>query len=602
MMKKINTIFPFLSWLSDYEKKDLLPDLLAGITVAVVLIPQSMSYAMIAGISPIYGLYAGAIPPIIGALWGRTSLLATGPVAMVSLLTYSAILPFVQPGTPEFIHMAIMLAFLVGICQLLMGIFRLGFIMRFVSHPVIIGFTNAAAIIIGLTQVKHLLGIDIKDSEFVLPIMIEIGETITKTNPYSVGIGAVAFLIIVAGKRIHKYFPGAMVATAATTLICYFLELSNMGVKIIGQMPEGLPEFAFPVSGLFDMSQSVSASGMPVMTITLTNLENVLRLIGPAIIISVIGFMEAFAISKAVVEKTKEQPDVNQDLIGQGASNFIGSFFMSYPVSGSFSRTAVNIQTGGRTGLTNIVSGLIVMSTLLFFTKAFYFLPKATLAVIVMSAVAGLVHPKQFLKLFKTSRNDSIVAATTFVFALITKPDYALFIGIALALLLFLWESMTPRIVVLTRDQRSEIFVNAEKTNKPVCPQILYILPDFSIYFANAEYIKEQIMQKVRDKKNGLKFVLMDMEMVNKIDTTGVDELKGLVEEMKKEGVGLALANVKTPVRELLQSSEFFKMLAIDHPVTSKSEAITLLFNRIDYKYCKEICPHTVFWECETVK
>ncbi|MBI5665113.1 MAG: SulP family inorganic anion transporter [Nitrospirae bacterium] len=601
-MKNMAAIFPFVQWTKNYKKENLLPDLLAGITVAVVLIPQSMSYAMIAGISPIYGLYAGAIPPIIAALWGRTSLLATGPVAMVSLLTYSAILPFVKPGTHEFIGMAIMLAFLVGVCQLLMGVFRLGFIMRFVSHPVIIGFTNAAAIIIGLTQLKHLLGIELKDSEFILPIIIETAEKITKVNPYSLGIGAAAFLIIALGKRIHKYFPGAMVATTVTILLCYFMDLNKMGVKIIGDMPEGLPRFSLPFKELFDVSQSTSASGLPVMMITLTNIENVLRLIGPAVIISVIGFMEAFAVSKAVVEKTKEQTDVNQDLIGQGAANLAGSFFMSYPVSGSFSRTAVNLETGGRTGLTNIFSGLLVMATLLFFTKAFYFLPKATLAVIVMSAVAGLVHPKQFIALFNTSRNDAIVASTTFVFALITKPDYALFIGIALALLLFLWESMTPRIVVLTRDQRSEIFVNAETTKKPVCPQILYILPDFSIYFANAEFVREQIMQKVREKKDCLKYVLMDMEMVNKIDTTGVDELKNLVEDMNKEGVALALANVKTPVNEVLQSSDFMDLLELNKAVASKSEAITLLFNRIDYKYCKEKCPHTVFWECETVK
>lgn len=601
-MKNTAAFFPFVQWTKNYKKGNLLPDLLAGITVAVVLIPQSMSYAMIAGISPIYGLYAGAIPPIIAALWGRTSLLATGPVAMVSLLTYSAILPFAKPGAPEFIAMAVMLAFLVGICQLLMGIFRLGFIMRFVSHPVIIGFTNAAAIIIGLTQLKHLLGIELKDSEFILPIIIETAEKLTKINPYSLGIGAVAFLIIVLGKRIHKYFPGAMVATAVTILLCYFLELSKMGVKIIGEMPEGLPGFSLPFKELFDVSQSICATGLPVMTITLTNIENVLRLIGPAVIISVIGFMEAFAISKAVVAKTKEQPDVNQDLIGQGAANFIGSFFMSYPVSGSFSRTAVNLQTGGRTGLTNIFSGLLVMATLLFFTKAFYFLPKATLAVIVMSAVAGLVHPAQFLKLLKTNRNDAIVASTTFIFALITKPDYSLFIGIALALLLFLWESMTPRIVVLTRDQRSEIFVNAETTGKPVCPQILYLLPDFPIYFANAEFVRENIMQKVMERKNGLKYVLMDMEMVNKIDSTGVDEMKTLVEEMKREGVGLALANVKTSVSMSLQTPGFMDVIELNRFITSKSEAITLLFNRIDYQYCKEKCPYTVFWECETVK
>lgn len=539
-----------------------------------------MSYAMIAGIPPIYGLYAAAIPPIIAALWGRSSLLATGPVAMVSLLTFSSIIPFAKPGTTEFIDMAVKLALLVGIFQLLMGILRLGFVMRFISHPVIIGFTNAAAIIIASTQIKHLLGIEVKGSEFILPMFIEIGKNIIHTNPYTFAVGVFSFAIIIGGSYIHKGFPGAMVASVVTTVMAYLLNMGELGVKTIGDMPTGLP----------------------LPSLTLVDFETTARLIGPAIVIAIVGFMEAFAIIKSISAKTKEPVDVNQELIGQGAANLIGSLFKSYPVSGSFSRTAVNLQAGGKTGLSNIFSGLIVILALLFFTSSFYYLPKATLAAIVMYAVIGLIKHSQFIKLYKTSRQDGIVALITFSFAFITKPDYAIFIGIAVSLLFFLWESMHPRIVTLTRNPKTEIFENAEESRLPVCPQILYLRPDFSIYFANAEFVREFILHKTMEKMNGLKYILIDMEAVNKIDTTGVDEMRELINELRKFGIEFYIANVKKPVREMLKNAGIIDLLEQKRCLDSKAESITMLFNKIDHEYCRYTCPHAVFWECETVK
>ncbi len=573
-------LFPFLLRIKGYRKENLLRDLLAGITVSVVLIPQSMSYAMIAGIPPIYGLYAAAIPPIIAALWGRASLLATGPVAMVSLLTFSSIVPFAKPGTPEFINMAINLALLVGLIQLLMGVLKLGFIMRFVSHPVIVGFTNAAAIIIASTQIQHLLGISVRGSEFILPMFIEIGKNIANTNIYTLGIGLFSFGIIIAGRKIHEKFPGAMVASVITTVIAYSLNLDDFGVKTIGDMPEGLPLPSFSI----------------------IDFEYAARLVGPALVIAIVGFMEALAITKAISARTKEAVDINQELIGQGAANLVGSLFKSYPVSGSFSRSAVNLQAGGKTALSNVFSGIIVIIALLFFTSTFYYLPKATLAAIVMYAVIGLIKHSQFIRLYKTSRHDGIIALITFLFCFITKPDYAIFIGIGISLLVFLWESMTPRIAVLTRNPKTEIFGDAEAAGLPLCPQILYLRPEYSIYFANAEYIRENILQKVMEKKNGLKFVLIDMEAVNKIDATGVDEMKELIREMRKLGVEMYIANVHMPVRDVLHNSGIMTLLEQTRCLKSKAESITLLFNKLDHKYCKNTCPYSIFWECETVK
>lgn len=476
--------------------------------------------------------------------------------------------------------MAINLALLVGLIQLLMGVFKLGFIMRFISHPVIVGFTNAAAIIIASTQIQHLLGISVKGSEFILPLFVEIVKNIANTNVYTFGVGLFAFAIIIAGKKIHEQFPGAMIASVITTVLAYSLNLDELGVKTIGNVPAGLPSPSFPI----------------------IDFEHSARLIGPALVIAIVGFMEALAITKAISSKTKEPVDINQELIGQGIANLIGSLFKSYPVSGSFSRSAVNLQAGGRTALSNIFSGIIVIIALLFFTSTFYYLPKATLAAIVMYAAIGLIKHSQFIKLYRTSRHDGVIALITFSFCFITKPDYAIFIGIGVSLLFFLWESMTPRIAILTRNPKTEVFEDAEVSKLPLCPQILYIRPEFSIYFANAEFIREQILKKVEEKKNGLKFVLMDMEAVNKIDATGIDEMKELISEMRKMGIELYIANVHEPVREVLYNSSIMTTLEQKRCLKSKAESITLLFNKLDHKYCKEKCPYTVFWECETIK
>jgi SulP family sulfate permease len=616
MMINIHALFPFLRVIKDYKREDLLKDLIAGITVSVVLIPQSMSYAMIAGLPPVYGLYAACIPPIVAALWGRSSHLATGPVAIVSLLTFSSVLPYAKPGTPEFISLAINLAAIVGTIQLLMGVFKMGFVMRFVSHPVVVGFTNAGAIIIATTQVKHLLGISVKDSEFIFPVFIEIAKNISNTNLYTLAIGLFSLAIIIGCRKIHKDFPGAMIAAATTIVLGYLLKIDQYGVSIIGNMPSGLPSPAIPFSGHAEVSAEGPVSGVVPVIKGPIDLETSFRLIGPGIIIAIVGFMEAMAITKSIAERTKQPVDLNQELIGQGLANIVGSFFKSSPVSGSFSRSAVNLQAGARTALSNVFSGLVVILTLLFFTSAFTYLPKATLAAIVISAVIGLIRESQFVRLFKTNRNDGIVAVITFLFAFITKPDYAIFIGIAISLLLFLWESMSPRIIMLTRDPRSEIFVNAETKSLPVCPQILYLMPDFSIYFANAEYFREHVLEIAKRHNEGknpnhdhnqsiqnpLKYILLDMEMVNKIDSTGVDELKELIFELRKMGIEIYLANVKSPVKKTLENSGLFRHLKQDKCYVSKSDAITRLFNQIDYDYCREKCPHVVFWECETIK
>ncbi|MFQ3573982.1 MAG: SulP family inorganic anion transporter, partial [Thermodesulfovibrionales bacterium] len=344
----MNRIFPFIDWLKTYRKEWFLRDLFAGLTVAVVLVPQSMSYAMIAGLPPIYGLYAASIPSIVAALWGSSRLLSTGPVAIVSLLTFSSILPYAKPGSVEFIAMAINLAAIVGTIQLLMGVFKMGFVMRFVSHPVIVGFTNAGAIIIATTQIKHLLGINLKDSEFILPVFVDIFKNIPNTNVYTLMVGLVSIAIILGGKRINSNFPSAMFAALLAILCGYFFKIEQYGVSIVGQMPSGFPSFSLPFTGHMEVFVERDIPSIISIIPTFIDIETSFRLIGPGIVIAIVGFMEALAISKSIAEKTKEHLNINQELIGQGMSNIVGSFFNSFAVSGSFSRSAVNLQAGDR--------------------------------------------------------------------------------------------------------------------------------------------------------------------------------------------------------------------------------------------------------------
>jgi SulP family sulfate permease len=573
----LRRIFPFLSW--RVSKDSLVRDLVAGLTVAVVLVPQSMAYAMLAGLPPVIGLYASALAPAVAALWGSSPQLQTGPVAIVSLLVFTSLMSIAQPESPEFIKLAAVLALLVGVFQLLLGVFRLGFIMNFVSHAVVIGFSNAAAIIIASTQVPHLLGITVEKHEFVFKNFLEIAQHIHETHPYTALIGFLATAFIILSRRIHPLFPGALIAVVVSTLTAYYLKLEERGVKVVGDIPSGLPSPSLP-------------------TVDADILE---ELVGKAIVIAIIGFMEAYAIAKTMAAQTKFKLDVDQELVGQGLANIVNSVFRGYPVSGSFSRSAVNFLAGAKTGLSSVFTSLFIILTLFFFAPLLYNLPRAVLAAVVIVAVLGIVKPKAFLDLYRTSPQDGIVATVTFAFSFIMKPDYAIFIGIVLSLILFLWRSMYPRIVVLTRDPQTKTFVNSDLFNLPVCPQILFIRPDASLYFANAEHIIEAIDENVR-RRGSVKFLVIDGESINHIDATAIDVLKEYVEELERRGVRLYFVNLKTPVRQALSRAGVMDLLGEERILSSKGQAVSRLFGLIDHNYCRKECGFAVFEECYGVK
>jgi len=530
---------PFLTWLKGYQAATLRNDALAGITVAVVLIPQAMAYAMLAGLPPVYGLYAAAVTPLVGALWGSLRQLATGPIAIMSLLVLTTLTPLAEPGSKQFVELSFLLALMVGIFYLLIGLFRFGLVMFFISHSAVKGFTAAAALIIIATQLPHFLGLSVSRHEYIFPRLVEIVKGLPDLHIPTSIIGILALGFIFGVQKFRKNLPAGLIALVAVTIPIVVFELHFKGIAIIGKIPEGLPH---PVIPSFDF-------------------QTVMSLIGPAVVIALVSFAETYSVGKAISSQTKQKVHVDQEFIGQGLANIIGSFFQSYPVSGSFSRTALNYATGAKTGISSVISSLSVVLALLFLTPLFTYIPKAALAALVISAVLLLFHPKQVFELWKMNRHDGIVAVTVFVLALLTKPDYALLIGVITSLMFFLWKTMHPRIVRVTKDPDLNMFLNADVHNKPSCPQILQLRSENAIYFANAEYTIEHLLSRLDEQSTPVKFLLLDFQAVGFIDITGIDELRVLLDEVKARNMEIAFMSVHLPVKQVFESSGFIKEL-----------------------------------------
>jgi len=573
-------LLPFIAWIRTYRPVWIKNDVIAGVTVAAVLIPQSMAYAILAGLPPVYGLYAAAAAPMIGALWGSLPQLATGPIAIMSLLVLTSLRPYAEPGTPSFVGMAFLLAFMVGIIYLLVGLFRLGEVMSFISHAAVKGFTAAAALIITATQLPNFLGIQVEGHEYIFPQLVEIIRRMPDLQLPTLAVGAAAFGIIYGIKRLRPAFPASIVALMLTTAATFLFHLDERGVAVIGRIPEGLPRLGLPNFDIQIMSD----------------------LIGPAVVIAMVSFAETYSVGKAVSSKTKQPLDVDQEFIGQGLANVAGSFLQSYPVSGSFSRTAINFAAGAKTGLSGVVCGLVVILALLLFTPLFTYIPKTALAALVISAVLLLFHPKEVFRLWRMNRHDGVVALTVFVISLLAKPDYALLIGVTISLILFLWQTMHPRIVRVTKDPRHNMFVNGDVFQLPSCPQILQLRSDNVIYFANAEYTVDHLLQRLEEVKTPVRFLLVDLQAIGFIDLTGIDELKRLIETCLRRKLRVAFMSIHAPVMETFRRSGLVDAVDSDLLIANRGEAIGTLFAKLDHAYCRDFCPYSLFYECAAKK
>jgi SulP family sulfate permease len=577
---RLDRLFPFLSWLRGYRTSDFRGDLIAGLTVAVVLIPQSMAYAMLAGMPAVYGLYAAAVTPWIAALWGSLRQLSTGPIAVMSLLVLTTLSPFAEPGSPQFIELALLLSFMVGIFYLAIGVLRLGVIMSFISHSAVKGFTSAAALIITATQLPHFLGLSVPRREYILPMILDLIKGLPDVHFPTLAVGLLAFAVIFGLRKYRSNLPAALIALIVTTVPLVLLELHESGIAIVGASPGGLPGFRLPS----------------------VDFRTISTLIGPALVLAMVCFAETYSVGKAISAETKQKVDVNQEFIGQGLANLAGSFLQAYPVGGSFSRTAINYSAGARTGISSVVAGLSAALALLFLTPLFTYIPRAALAAIVISAVLLLFHPREVLSLWKINRHDGIVALAVFILALVTKPDYALLIGVIVSLMFFLWKTMHPRIVRITKDPDLNMFLNADVHRKPSCPQILELRSDNSLFFGNAEYAVEQMLSRLEGQLTPVKFLLLDFEAVGFVDVSAVDELRTLLDETRRRGTRLAMIYVHLPVRRVLESTAFLEEMEPDLLLGTRGEAISFLFQRLDHTYCRDLCPYKLFNECLTVK
>ncbi len=551
---KIKQFIPAFDWLPNYSGAQLKGDLSAGLTVGVMLIPQGMAYAMIAGLPPIYGLYASTVPLIIYALLGTSRQLAVGPVAMVSLLTAAGIGTLAEGGTETYIALAIALAFFVGVIQFLLGVFRLGFLVNFLSHPVISGFTSAAALIIGLSQLKHLLGVDIARSHHVHEILMQAFEKINDINWATFAIGVVGIVLIKGVKKINKAIPGQLLAVVFGILSVWGLGLADQGVKILGEVPGQLPSFNLPA---FDMG--VFQNLIPV-----------------ALAISLVSFMESIAVAKAIQSKHKNYKVVpNQELIALGMANIGGAFLQSYPVTGGFSRTAVNDQAGAKTGMASIISALLIILTLLFLTPLFFYLPKAILASVIMVAVFGLIDFKEATHLWYVDRSDFWMLMVTFVATLALGIEQGIGIGVILSVGFIIFSTTRPHVAKLGNIPGTHFYRNAERFEQVQEREDLLIVRfDAQLYFANINYFRDKLEELITAKGEALKAVIINAESINNMDSSAIQAIDDLVTDLRANGLEFFFTGVKGPVRDAMVKGHLVKKIGGQNFFMSVQEAV----------------------------
>ncbi|WP_416695767.1 SulP family inorganic anion transporter [Candidatus Pseudothioglobus sp. Uisw_050_01] len=567
-MSWITKLFPFLLWIKDLSNpKTLKADILAGLTVGFVIVPQSMAYAQLAGLSPQYGLYAAFLPVLVAAVMGSSRQLSTGPVAVVSLLTAAALGEIVTDPSSYAVYAAL-LALIVGIFQFLLGVLRLGFVVNFLSHPVVTGFTSAAAIIIGASQLPKVFGIRVissNDSDWVsacqalsIPERVEsvdVGglhticnadqsyETIARlleaalyfTHLPTLGMALMGVVGILILQRFFPRLPAILTVAVLSTAASFLIDYQGMGgtivnsININGLFSFKIPRFDFNVMG---------------------------TLFVYAITISLIGFMEAISVAKSMAASTKQRLDVNQELIGQGLSNVTASFFQGYPVSGSFSRSAVNLTAGAVTGFSSVVTAAIVGITILYLTPLLYHLPLATLAAIILMSVASLIHFAPLKHAWKVEKHDGLVGLLTFVMTLVFAPNLenGIAFGVIMSLGLFLYRTMEPNFSELSVEHGSIIASRFADDSNEASNVVKVAKWSGSLYFANAAYFETKLLELIAKNNEELKYIIVDVASIVQVDASGEQVLSGLIETCSNSGVEILFARTERLEAELFRS------------------------------------------------
>jgi anti-anti-sigma factor len=702
----LRKIFPFIDWLKISTLSSLKLDLVSGVTVALVLIPQSMAYAQLAGMPVHYGLYASFLPPMIGALFGSSRQLATGPVAIVSLMTSAALSPYATAGSEGFIAYAVLLALIVGIFQLALGILRLGLVVNFLSHPVVNGFTNAGAIIIATSQLSKMFNVNVDDAPHHYETVYRvIKAAMVYTHWETLALGLGAFAIMYGLRRINSRIPYVLVAVAVTTLISWatgyennvrvpvemiasqqcrdFIAQFNAAEKESGELAQtrakltprlaaaeqkyGVQsEKALEIRHESEMAEARIAElkntmqqarseircylftaatdgqgkkiylpvdksggaetakgegslwrlkignstlnekaivlmgggsvvgevprGIPSFEVPGFDLNILLKLLPIAVIISLLGFMEAISIAKAMAAKTGQRLDPNQELIGQGLANIIGAFGKSFAVSGSFSRSAVNIQAGAVTGFSSVFTSITVAIVLLFFTPLLYYLPQSVLAAVIMMAVIGLINVSGFVHAWKAQWYDGVFSIITFLATLFTAPhlDRGIMIGVLLSLGMFLYKSMRPKVTTLSM-YADRSFQSARDHGLKECRHIAMIRFDGPLFYANATYLEEKVSERIRTMPE-LKHILVVCNGINDMDASGEEMLSLIVDRVRSAGYGISLAGLNENVLSVMKRTHLFEKIGQENIYSTIHLAVENIHSSRQAA-CLETCP-----------
>lgn len=498
-----------------------------------MLVPQGMAYALLAGLPPVYGLYASIVPAIVYALFGTSRHMPVGPPALMALLTFAGVSALAEPRSDEYVALALLLALMAGLLQLGIGLLKMGFVTNFISHPVLSGFIYASAIVIALSQLKHILGISLPDEHSIARMVLELGRRIGETNPITLalGVGSIGALVLFA--KTMPRVPGPLVVAAGSTLVVYLFGLEERGVRVVGDVPRGLPGLSLP----------------PL------DLELLRALLPAALTVAFVGFIESISVAKAVAAKEKYKIDSNRELQALGLANISAAFFSGFPVAGSFSRTAVQYQSGAKTQLASIITALMIVVTLIFLTPLFYYLPNAALAAIIIMAVYRLLDLEEGRRIFKIRRADGYALLLTFALTLLIGVEEGIIIGALFALLAFVRRTAYPHIAEMGYVEEKQAFLALERfPEAKTYPEALIIRFDAALYYANVPFLEEWLIKAVADRPH-LKWIVIDCRGVNSIDVTAIEGLEDLLSGYRSRGIEILLTHVKLRVRERLKKA-----------------------------------------------
>jgi SulP family sulfate permease len=567
---------PFLSWTGGVTRRTLRGDLLAGLTGAVIVLPQGVAFAIIAGLPPEYGLYSAIVPAIVAALFGSSHHLISGPTTAISIVVLTTVSPLAARGSPDYVQLVLTLTFLAGLFQLLLGLARLGALTNFVSHSVVIGFTAGAAILIATSQLRHFFGLTIVRGDSFLHTWAEIVRHLPETNPHVVAVAAATLLLALIFKLLLPRWPGMLIAMVGGSLLALAIDGKAHGVQLLGSLPARLPPLSHP-----DLS------------------VHAVRLLAPgAFAVALLGLTEAVSIARSVAARSHQRIDSNQEFVGQGLSNLLGSFFSSYASSGSFTRTGVNFSAGAQTPLAGVFAAFFLAAILLLVAPLTAYLPIPAMAGILVLVAAGLIDTRHIGHILRVSRAETAVLAVTFLATLFVQLEFAIYVGVILSLVLYLNRTAHPTFVTMVPDpeSRRRSLVNIAKKPLPECPQLKIVRIDGSIFFGAVDHVAERIDAIVRGSPLQAHLLVVGSG-VNFIDLAGCEMLNQEARRLRVNGRVLYLCSLHGEARDILHRGGCIKSIGEENVFPSKVEALKRIVPRLDPERCR-VCRLRIFHEC----